>query len=75
MGINRRAPFPRGYGYDGGGRGSRPLSVARMIASLQAHLREAGLPDHFTMHYFRVGGSLTRSLAGTAVDEIMKIGG
>ena len=27
------------------------------------------------MHSFRVGGSLTRPLAGTAVDEIMKIGG
>ena len=59
----------------GGGRGSRPLSVARMTASLQAHLREAGLPDHFTMHSNRVGGSLTRSLAGTVVDEIMKTGG
>ena len=58
-----------------GGRGSRPLSAARMAAFLQVHLREAGLPDHFTMHSFRVGGSLARSLAGTAVDEIMKIGG
>jgi len=58
-----------------GGRGSRPLSGARMTASLQGHLREAGLPSHFTMHSFRVGGSLSRSLAGTAVDEIMKIGG
>ena len=27
------------------------------------------------MHSFRVGGSLSKSLAGTAVDEIMKIGG
>ena len=58
-----------------GGRGSRPLSVARMTASLQAHLREASLPGHFTTHSFRVSGSLTRPLAGTAVDEIMKIGG
>ena len=58
-----------------GGRGSRPLSAARMTASLQAHLREAGLPSHFTMRSFRVGGSLTRSLAGTTADEIMKIGG
>ena len=31
-----------------GGRGSRPLSAARMTASLQLHLREAGLPNHFT---------------------------
>ena len=42
-----------------GGRGSPPLSAARMTASLQAHLREAGLPDHFTIHCFREGGSLT----------------
>ena len=27
------------------------------------------------MHSLRVGGSLCKSLAGTAVDEIMKIGG
>ena len=27
------------------------------------------------MHSFRVGGSLNKLLAGTAVDEIMKIGG
>lgn len=27
------------------------------------------------MHSFRVGGSLSRSLAGTAVDEIMQLGG
>ena len=58
-----------------GGRGSPPLSAARMTASLQARSREAGLLDHFTIHSFRVGGSLTRSLAGTAVDEIMEIGG
>lgn len=29
----------------------------------------------FTMHSFCVGGSLTQSLGGTAVDEIMKIAG
>ena len=58
-----------------GGRGSRPLSAARVTASLQTHLREAGLPDHFTMHSFRVGGSLIRFLAWTAVDEIMQIRG
>ena len=34
-----------------------------------------GLSDHFTMHSFRVEGSVSKSLAGTAVDEIMKIGG
>ena len=58
-----------------GSRGPVPMSAQRMTAALQGHLRMAGLPDHFTMHSFRVGGSVTKSLAGTAVDEIMKIGG
>ena len=57
-----------------GGRGSLPLPAARMATALQAHLRAAGLPSHFTMRSFRMGGSLSKSLAGTAVDEIMKIG-
>lgn len=52
-----------------------PLTAVQMTTSLQAHLRAAGLPAHFTMHSFRVGGSLTQSLGGTAVDEIMKIAG
>ena len=46
-----------------------------MTNALQAHLRAAGLPSLFTMQSFRVGGSLSKSLAGTAVDEIMQIGG
>ena len=50
------------------------ITAPRMTAALQAHLRAGGLPDHFTMHSFRVGGSLSKSLAGTAIDEIMKIG-
>ena len=58
-----------------GGQGSLPLPPASMTTVLQAHLRAAGLPSHFTMHSFRLGGSLSKSLAGTAVDEIMKIGG
>ena len=58
-----------------GGRGSRPLSAAQMTASPQGYLWEAGLPNHSTMHSFRVGGSLARSQARTAVDEIIKIGG
>ena len=51
------------------------ITTPRMTAALQAHVRAGGLPDHFTMHSLRVGGSLSKSLAGTAVDEIMKIGG
>ena len=58
-----------------GGRGRVPLSTTGMTATLQGHLRAAELPRHFTMHSFRVGRSLSKSLAGTAVDEIMKIGG
>ena len=46
-----------------------------MTAALQAHLRAGGLPDHSTIHSFRVGGSLSKSLAGKTVDEIMEIGG
>ena len=58
-----------------GGRGLRPLSAAGMTASLHVHMREAGLPNHFTMHSFRVGGSLARSLTEAVVDEITKIDG
>ena len=58
-----------------GGRESVALSAPRMTAKFQGHLRAAGMPDHFTMHSFRVRGSVSKSLAGTAVDETMKIGG
>ena len=58
-----------------GERGSVAITAPRMTATLQAHQRAGGSPDHLTMHSFRVGGSLSKSLAGTAVDEIMKIGG
>ena len=51
------------------------ITAPRMTATLQAHLRAGGLLYHFKMHSFRVGGSLSKSLAGTAVDKIMKIGG
>ena len=58
-----------------GERGSVAITAPRMTAAVQAHLRARGLSDHFTMHSFKVGGSLSKSLAGTAVDEVMKIGG
>ena len=51
------------------------ITAPRMTAALQAHLGAGGVTDRFTMHSFTVGGSLSKSLAGTAVDEIMKIGG
>ena len=58
-----------------GERGTVPLTAPRMTAALQVHLRAAGIPGQLTMHSFRVEGSVSRSLEGTAVDEIMKIGG
>ena len=59
----------------GGGRGNLPLPAASINAALQARVRAAELPSHFGMLSFRVGGALSKSLAGTAVGEIMKIGG
>ena len=47
----------------------------QMTAALEAHLRDASLPAHFTMHSFRVGGSLSKSLADLPVDEILPLGG
>lgn len=60
---------------NGGGRGSVPLTAVQMTSPLQGHLRQAGLSPHYTMHSFRVGGSLTQSLEGTAVDAIMRLAG
>ena len=60
---------------DDGARGTRKYLARAMTVSLQGHLRAADLPPHFTMHSFRVGGSLSRSMDGTAIEEIMRIGG
>ena len=46
-----------------------------MTANLQGYLRVAALPSHFALHSFRVCGSISKSLAKTAVDETMIIGG
>eukprot|EP00752_Nemacystus_decipiens_P007886 g7046.t1 len=58
-----------------GERLAHPVKPAKMKENLVAHLGRANLPKHFSMHSFRVGGSVSESLAGTAVDEIMKLGG
>ena len=58
-----------------GSRGAVLMIAQSLTATLQGHLRIAGLPDHLAIHSFRVGGSVSKSLAGTVVDEIMKIGG
>lgn len=55
-----------------GGRDSLTLSAARTSTALQRHMLKVGLPSHFTMHYSRVGGSLCKSLTGTAEDEIFR---
>ena len=71
--------LPAGYLFlmveQNGERRITALTAARITAALQAHLRARGVPDHFTMQAFGVGGSLSKSLSDTAVDEIMKIGG
>ena len=51
------------------------MSAQRITAALTGQLTMAGLPDKFPMHSCRVGGSVTKPLAGTAVDEIINIGG
>eukprot|EP00752_Nemacystus_decipiens_P004288 g3917.t1 len=58
-----------------GDRLAHPVKPAKMRENLVAHLGRANLPKHFSMHSFRVGGSVSESLAGTAVYEIMKLGG
>lgn len=53
-----------------------PMSAYRMTTVLQGHLRAAGMLDHFTtLHSFRVGGSVSKSLASSTVGEILKIEG
>ena len=56
-----------------GGRGTVALSTLLMTAALPMHLRAAGLPDNYGMHSFRVGGLLSKSLAGTGVDDMKKM--
>lgn len=58
-----------------GRRGPVAVSAPRMTVALQMHLRAAGLADHNSMHSFRVGGSFSKSLAGTAAGEIINFGG
>lgn len=58
-----------------GRQGSSKLTPRNMTSALQSHLREAGLPDGFTMHSFGVGGSLSRPLAGDTIESIMQVGG
>ena len=55
--------------------GSLPLSAARMTITLQGHLRAAELPSHCMMRFFHVGGLFGKSVAATAVDAIIKLGG
>ena len=62
-----------------GSRGTGTLKAAHMAASLQAYLRRADVPPpdttQYTIHSFRVGGAVSRSLAGTTVADIMSFVG
>ena len=58
-----------------GARGTSRLVAKDMTRALQSHLQEAGLSTLFTMHSFRLGGSLSTALAGEAIEEIMLVGG
>ena len=53
----------------------RPSPQPKWPLPLQARLREAGQPNHFSIHSFQAGGSLNIYLAGTAVYKIIKIDG
>ncbi|MEP2037812.1 MAG: hypothetical protein ABJI72_14500 [Parasphingorhabdus sp.] len=61
VGFNRRASFPMVT--TEGGRGSRPLSAARMTASLQVHLRE-GRPAGPFHDAFLSSGRLRHQILG-----------
>ena len=56
-----------------GSRGGNKLAAAAMTANLQAIIKRAGLDEgrNYTMHSFRVGGAVSQSLAGTAVEALM----
>ena len=58
-----------------GSRGTPRLLAKDMTAALKSHLQAANLPVVFSMHSFRVGGSLSRAMAGETIEQIMKVGG
>lgn len=60
---------------DDGTRGTSRLVAKDMTGALKSHLQEASLSTLFTMHFFRVGGSLSRAMAGEAIEQIMQVGG
>ena len=45
-------------------RGKTSISAPYMTKALKVHARDAGVRTAFTMHSFRLGGALTRALAG-----------
>ena len=55
------------------GRGTVALSTPPMAAALQMHLQAAGLPDNYTMHSFRPGGFLSKSLAAALLIVVAPI--
>ena len=63
-----------------GSRATEALKAEQTMTSLQAYLYRAGVPPpdantQYTVHSFRVGGAVSRSLAGMAVADIMPLVG
>ena len=53
-------------------RGKTPISAPDMTKALKVHARNAGERTTFTMHSFRSGGALTRTLAGEDLPTVMR---
>ena len=56
-----------------GSKSSSPWSPDKMSAALQSNMSRAGLAEgrNYSMHSFRVGGAVSQTLAGTAIDALM----
>ena len=53
-------------------RGKMPISAPDKTKALKVHARNAGERTSFTMHSFRLGGALTRALAGEDLPTVMQ---
>ena len=57
---------------EGGEKGDVAPTAVRMTASLQTHLRAAGMADkRYSMHSFRVGGTASHHVDGMVMDVLM----
>ena len=53
-------------------RGSLPISAAKMSAALKKYAQAVGETQEFSLHFFRSGGALTRTLAGNSLSTVMQ---